>query len=134
MRVDGYFGKEDLKINPDHLAVLQEGMNQVVNHDLGTAKKSKVELPWGQNGAIWRMGGKTGTAQVASLPPNESDTVDEDIPYDLRDHALFVGYAPLDAPRYSCAVVVEHGGSGSATAAPLAANLLTATLARDIQI
>ena len=132
VRVDGFYGKEDLRIDAAHLRVIQEGMNQVVNHDRGTAKKSKLELPWGPNGQLWRMAGKTGTAQVSSLPPDESEEVDEDRPYDLRDHALFVAYAPLDKPRYACAVVVEHGGSGSATAAPLAANLLTATLARDL--
>ena len=97
----------------------------------GTAKKSELELPWGPNGQVWRMAGKQARPRSTGLAPNESDTIDEDIPYDLRDHALFVGYAPLDSPRYACAVVVEHGGSGSATAAPLAANLMTATLARD---
>ena len=130
--VNGFYNKQDLQLDPAHLRVLQEGMRQVVNDDRGTAKKSKLELPWGPNGEVWRMAGKTGTAQVTSLPPDESDTINEDIPYDKRDHALFVAYAPLDKPRYACAVVVEHGGSGSATAAPLASNLLTATLARDI--
>ena len=133
VRANGFFDEKiSLGFEESHLRVIREGMSQVVNSDSGTARKSALELPWGPGGSIWRMGGKTGTAQVTSLPPDESDTVNEDIPYDQRDHALFVGYAPLDDPKYACAVVVEHGGSGSATAAPLARDLLTATLARHI--
>lgn len=133
VRANGFFDQKiSLGFEDAHLRVIREAMSQVVNSETGTAHKSELALPWGPGGSIWRMGGKTGTAQVASLPPNELDIVDEDIPYDLRDHALFVGYAPLDDPKYACAVVVEHGGSGSATAAPIARDLLTATLARHI--
>ena len=130
-RTRGFFdGKISLGFEDAHLRVIREAMSQVVNSDTGTAHKSELTLPLGPDGAIWRMAGKTGTAQVTALPPDESDTINEDIPYDQRDHALFVGYAPRDDPKYACAVVVEHGGSGSATAAPLARDLLATTLAR----
>lgn len=133
VRSNGFFGKTSMGFDPRHIAVVKEAMNQVVNSDRGTAKKARLELPLGPGGSIWRMAGKTGTAQVSSLPPDESEEVDEERPYDLRDHALFVCYAPLNDPKFACAVVVEHGGSGSATAAPLARDLLTATLARYSQ-
>ncbi|MEL6683116.1 MAG: penicillin-binding transpeptidase domain-containing protein, partial [Pseudomonadota bacterium] len=51
-------------------------------------------------------------------------TKNEDLPWERRDHGLFVGYAPYDNPRYACAVVVEHGGSGSRSAAPIARDIL----------
>ena len=55
----------------------------------------------------------------------------EDLPWRRRDHALFVGFAPVEAPRYACAVVVEHGGGGSKAAAPIAKDLLLEVQRRD---
>lgn len=131
VRANGFYDtKESLGFDAAHLQVVREGMSQVVNSDTGTARRSQIDLPWGPDGTLWRLAGKTGTAQVTALAPDESEELDEDIPYDQRDHALFVGFAPLEAPKFACAVVVEHGGSGSATAAPLASNLMTATLSR----
>ena len=80
------------------------------------------------------MGGKTGTAQVRRITMAERLTgvrKNEDLPWRHRDHALFVGYAPVNAPRYCCAVIVEHGGGGSAVAAPIARDLLIETQRRD---
>ena len=75
------------------------------------------------------MAGKTGTAQVRRITKAEREAgviKNEDLPWKRRDHALFIGYAPVQAPRYAVAVVVEHGGSGSAAAAPIASDILYA--------
>ena len=75
------------------------------------------------------MAGKTGTSQVRRISGLERRLgvrQNEELPREQRDHALFVGYAPVDKPRYAAAVVVEHGGSGSKAAAPLARDLLLA--------
>ncbi|MFN4088162.1 MAG: penicillin-binding protein 2 [Alphaproteobacteria bacterium] len=80
------------------------------------------------------MGGKTGTSQVRRITMAERRTGvrrNEDLERHERDHALFVGYAPLEAPRYAVAVIVEHGGGGSAVAAPIARDLLIETQRRD---
>ena len=80
------------------------------------------------------MSGKTGTAQVRRISKAERETrvlKNHRRPWRERDHALFVGYAPSDNPRYAAAVVVEHGGDGSKIAAPIARDLLLATQKRD---
>lgn len=73
------------------------------------------------------MGGKTGTAQVKRISKAERASGvrrQEDLPWHLRHHALFVGYAPVADPRYACAVIVDHGGSGSGAAAPIARDIM----------
>ena len=73
------------------------------------------------------MGGKTGTIQVRRITVAERAegiVKNEDRPWEHRDHALFVGYAPVKDPKYAVAVVVEHGGSGSSVAAPMAHDIL----------
>jgi penicillin-binding protein 2 len=73
------------------------------------------------------MGGKTGTSQVRRITVQERATglrKPHEVPWNERDHALFVGYAPVRDPRYACAVIVEHGGGGSAVAAPIARDIL----------
>ena len=80
------------------------------------------------------IAGKTGTVQVRRITEAERRTgvlKKEDLPWKERDHALFVGFAPVDAPRYAVAVVVEHGGGGSSAAAPVARDVLTEALRRD---
>ena len=70
----------------------------------------------------WKMAGKTGTAQVRRISKAERETgvlKNNELEWESRDHALFVGYAPFDNPKYAVACVVEHGGSGSITAAPI---------------
>lgn len=78
-------------------------------------------------GADYRMAGKTGTAQVFSLAEDEEYDAEE-IRERLRDHALFVGFAPVDDPRIVVSVIVENGGSGSGTAAPVARAMFDAWL------
>ena len=78
-------------------------------------------------GSGWHMGGKTGTSQVRRITLQEREAglkKNEERPWRERDHALFVGYAPVSSPRYACSVVVEHGGSGAKAAAPIARDVL----------
>jgi penicillin-binding protein 2 len=77
------------------------------------------------------MAGKTGTSQVRNISAAEREAgviSNDDLPWNRRDHALFVGYAPYDAPRYAISVVVEHGGGGSTAAAPIARDILLRAL------
>jgi penicillin-binding protein 2 len=103
------------------LALVREAMADVVNGKRGTARRSRFHHP------EIRMAGKTGTSQVRRITMAERArgvTRNEDLPWNRRDHALFVAYAPVEAPRYACAVVVEHGGGGSKAAAPIARDVL----------
>ena len=70
------------------------------------------------------MCGKTGTAQVVSMPEDGEDVAEEETPYKLRDHALFVCFAPSENPEIAVAVVVEHGGHGGSAAAPIARKII----------
>ena len=100
-------------------------MWEVVNGERGTAKSSRIVEP------TLVMAGKTGTSQVRNISAAEREAgviSNEDLPWNRRDHALFVGYAPYDAPRYAIAVVVEHGGGGSTAAAPIARDILLRAL------
>lgn len=117
-----------LGLSPASLAVVRRGMEMVVNGRHGTAAGARIEE------AGIEMGGKTGTTQVRRISKSERDSgviKNEDKPWEERDHALFVGYAPVDAPRYAVAIVVEHGGSGSKAAAPIARDVLIETQRRD---
>ena len=117
-----------LQVDPAHLAVIQEGMVRVVNDpNSGTAYAARIE------DEAMAMAGKTGTAQVRriSKADREANLALEDIPWNERDHALFVAYAPIAAPRYACAVIVEHGGGGSRVAAPIARDVLREAQRRE---
>ncbi|MEM6664447.1 MAG: penicillin-binding protein 2, partial [Pseudomonadota bacterium] len=112
---------EDLGISAENIRLIQRGMFDVVNSRRGTAKGSQIKEK------DFRMAGKTGTSQVRNITKAERArgvTRNEDLPWDRRDHALFVGYAPYEAPRFAIAVVVEHGGGGSKAAAPIAKDVL----------
>jgi len=114
-----------LDIEAEKLLAVQRGMFAVVNGDHGTARASRVA------DATMQMCGKTGTAQVRNISAAERETgvvKNDKLPWEQRDHALFVGFAPAEAPRYAVAVVVEHGGGGSAVAAPVARDALLAAL------
>lgn len=117
----------DMGLDNDDLEFVKKGMDDVVNSGVGTARGSRIEQPG------MEMGGKTGTAQVAriTMAQRAAGVDNEDLPWKFRHHALFVGYAPIDNPRYVASVVVEHGVSGSATAAPLARDLLLSTQRRS---
>ncbi len=116
-----------LGVKDKNLRLIKRGMDRVVNHEDGTAHKAQIEEPGMQ------MGGKTGTSQVTRINRAERarGIKNKDLEWKYRHHALFVGYAPFNNPRYICSVVVEHGGGGSAVAAPLARDLLLETQKRN---
>lgn len=118
---------DSLGLNAQHLKVVCDGMNAVVNGAHGTAGGSKIRE------AGYSMAGKTGTAQVQriTLAQRAAGVKNEDLPWRSRHHALFVGYGPVEAPRYVTAVVVEHGVGGSKAAAPIARDILLAAQKRD---
>ncbi len=100
-----------IELKPETRAVIKEGLDKVVNSDKGTGKRARSSFV--------RIAGKTGTAQVVRLREDENRSLDE-IPYNLRDHAWFIAFAPLEEPEIAVAVYVEHGGSGGSVAAPIA--------------
>lgn len=108
----------------DWQAVL-DGMDRVVNGLRGTASRIAVD-------ARYRTGGKTGTAQMYQLDEN-IEYIETEVAEHLRDNALFIAFAPVDAPRIAIAVVVEHGGAGSKAAAPVAVATLNAWLDQEIE-
>ena len=112
-----------LGFSAKNLEIVLKGMANVVNAPGGTALGSRISEPG------FAMGGKTGTAQVKRITKEEraAGVNNADLAWRYRHHALFVGYAPLDKPRYACCVVVEHGGGGSAVAAPIARDILYMT-------
>ncbi len=119
---------ESLNIDPTHLEVVRRGMFEVLNGPRGTARASKLKLDGVQ------MSGKTGTTQVKRITLAEREAglpKADEIPWNERTHALFVAFAPTDNPRYALSVVIEHGGGGSAVAAPIARDIMTEVLRLD---
>lgn len=110
-----------MDLNEWHMKLIKRGMDTVVNKENGTAYGSRIVDP------AMSMGGKTGTAQVKRITKEAraAGERNEDLAWRYRHHGLFVGYAPVDKPKYACCVVVEHGVGGSVSAAPIAKELLT---------
>jgi penicillin-binding protein 2 len=108
---------------PDaHLALVRQGMIDVVNAGFGTARAARSPI-----GDVL-FAGKTGTAQVRRISAAERKRGvirNEALPWKQRDHALFVAFAPADAPRYACSVIIEHGIAGGRYAAPIARDVLS---------
>ena len=103
------------------MLLVREAMYAVSNDPRGTAYGARILEP------SMRLAGKTGTTQVRNISPQERESgvvENKDLERHLRDHALFVAYAPASAPRYAACVVVEHGGSGSRAAAPPVRDIL----------
>ncbi|HQU69162.1 MAG TPA: penicillin-binding protein 2 [Albidovulum sp.] len=110
----------ELGINPAYLAAVRKGLFDVSNSKRGTAFSSRVVDD------TMLIAGKTGTSQVRNITAAERARgviSNDDLPWNRRDHALFVCYGPYDAPRIAVAVVVEHGGGGSTAAAPIARDI-----------
>ena len=112
------------KKNPEDWQLVLDGMDRVVNGARGTARAIAVD-------SRYRIAGKTGTAQVFKLAAGETYKASE-IAQQLRDHALFIAFAPFENPRIAIAVIVEHGGGGSTVAAPIARKTLDAWLDQEI--
>ena len=102
-----------------NIKIIQEAMFASTNELRGTSYKSRIENP------KYQFAGKTGTAQVKRITERDRElnlkTID--IPYNERDHALYVAFGPYKNPRYALSIVIEHGGSGSSAAAPIAKKL-----------
>ena len=122
--------KKDISINKknnfsiDHLNIIKKGMFKVINSPKGTAWKSRT------NDEEFIIAGKTGTSQVRMISVKERETgilKNEDLPFNQRDHALFIGFAPYKKPKYITVVILEHAGGGSSNAAPVGRDLLIAT-------
>tara|TARA_Y100000591_G_C21566456_1_gene561217 strand:- start:247 stop:735 length:489 start_codon:yes stop_codon:yes gene_type:complete len=119
----------DLKIKDDkftslvnqtrNIKIVQDAMFSSTNEIRGTSYKSRIE------DLKYQFAGKTGTAQVKRITKKdrELDLDTSEIPYEERDHALYIAFGPYKNPRYAVSILVEHGGSGSKVAAPLAKRL-----------
>lgn len=116
---------ESLGLNENNLRRIRRAMFDVSNNSRGTAYRARIAEE------RFKMAGKTGTSQVRAIVRDENGRVitrNEDLPWNARDHALYVAYAPADNPKYAVAVVVEHGGGGSVAAAPIARDVLLQAL------
>jgi penicillin-binding protein 2 len=111
-------------LDPAHVAVVHGGMDAVTNQG-GTGARSRIDIEG------FDMAGKTGTAQVRRLTAALRGRSADSIPWEFRDHALFIAFAPVVEPRYAISVIVEHGGGGSKTAAPIAKDVMTLVAQRD---
>jgi penicillin-binding protein 2 len=116
-----------LDVAESNLQHVLKAMVGVMSEARGTAKASQIPVD------AMAMAGKTGTSQVRRITAKERRSGvlrNEERPREHRDHALFVGYAPIHAPKYAISVIVEHGGGGSAAAAPIARDILLETQLR----
>jgi penicillin-binding protein 2 len=118
-----------IDVDPKWLKIVQDGMNGVSNEPGGTAYRSRITEPG------YELAGKTGSAQVRRITMAERDggvRKNDALEWRLRDHALFICFAPVDKPQYALSVVIEHGGSGSSAAAPVARDIMLKVLQRNI--
>ena len=103
-------------VSPKTLQIIQEALKGAVNDPHGTGLACLLKEV--------KVAGKTGTAQVVSLPEDFKRGEMKRIPHRLRDHAWFVAYAPFEDPKISVVVLVEHGGFGATAAAPIARKVI----------
>ena len=105
----------------EEIKIIKKAMYKVINNPKGTAWKSRV------NDESFAISGKTGTSQVRIISQKERESgiiKNKDLPFEKRDHALFIGFAPFNDPKYITTVILEHAGGGASKAAPLARDLL----------
>ena len=105
--------------NEKNIKIIHDSMYSSTNEVMGTSYSSRINNP------KYRFAGKTGTAQVKRITEEqrELDLETSQIPYEERDHAWYVAFGPYKNPRYALSIIIEHGGSGSSTAAPMAKKL-----------
>jgi len=110
---------ERLYKNYKNIKIVQDAMFGSTNEVMGTSYRSRINDP------KYQFAGKTGTAQVKRITEKdrELDLKTFEIPYEERDHALYIAFGPYENPRYALSILVEHGGNGSTTAAPMAKEL-----------
>ena len=111
-----------------NIKIVQDAIFASTNEVRGTSYRSRIDDP------KYQFAGKTGTAQVKKITKKdrELDLKTFEIPYEERDHALYVAYGPYKNPRYALSIIVEHGGNGSTTAAPMAKKLFKKIIDRDL--
>ena len=112
--------------NKENIKFVLDALYGATNEPMGTSYRSRLT----KKGYIYA--GKTGTSQIRRITAEERKLKlkNKDLPYEKRDHALFIAFAPYKNPRYSISVVIEHGGSGSSSAAPLAKKVIKKVLKR----
>ena len=105
--------------NSKNIRIIQDAMFSSTNEVMGTSYRSRID------NLKYQFAGKTGTSQVKKISERdrELDLELSQIPYNERDHALYVAFGPYKNPRYALSIIIEHGGNGSTTAAPLAKKL-----------
>ena len=123
------FKYKSLFRNPENIKFVQDALFGATNEPRGTSYSSRLKND------KFVFAGKTGTSQVKRFTEKqrELEVKNEDLPYEDRDHALFVAFAPYIEPRYSISVLVEHGGSGSKSAAPIAKQVIKKVLEKHNQ-
>ena len=122
--------KKLLGLKPAHLKIIQTGMGLVMNEEGGTGYASRFNL----NGQ--KMAGKTASTQVRRITLKERKEgikSQDELDWEHRDHGIFVGFAPLNKPKYAIAVVIEHGGGGARSAAPIASKILKEAIRLDME-
>jgi len=108
----------NVEFDPEILRLLKEGLRGVVNEPRGTGYRARLK-----NIVV---SGKTGTAQVVRMKDSDEINPGEETPYEFRDHAWFIAFAPYEKPEVAVSVIIEHGGHGGAIAAPIAKKILEA--------
>ena len=117
---------EKLYRNKENIKFVLDAMYGATNEPLGTSYRSRFTTP------KYIYAGKTGTSQIRTITAEERELKlkQKDLPYERRDHALFTAFAPYKYPRYSISIIIEHGGTGSSGAAPLARKVIKKILDR----
>ena len=119
-------GLNKLYKNQENIKFVLDALYGATNEPMGTSYRSRLT----KKESIYA--GKTGTSQIRTITEEEREKklTNKDLPYEKRDHALFVGFAPYKKPRYAISIVVEHGGAGSSGAAPIAKQVIKKVLER----
>ena len=113
--------------DPNNIKIIQDAMFGSTNEVMGTSYRSRID------DLKYQFAGKTGTSQVKKITEKdrELDLKTFEIPYEERDHALYIAFGPYKNPRYALSIIIEHGGNGSTAAAPLAKKLFKLIIDRD---
>jgi len=119
-------GMRKLYRNKENIKFILDALYGATNEPMGTSYRSRLKKP------EYIYAGKTGTSQIRTITAEERrlKLKNKDLPYEKRDHALFTAFAPYKKPRYAISVVIEHGGSGSSGAAPIAKKVIKKVLER----
>ena len=121
---------ERIIADPKYLKIIKNALNEATNTVGGTSYKSRII-------GKYQMAGKTGTSQVRAISIKEREEgliKNKDLPWEKRDHGLFIGYGPTVDPEYAVSVIIEHGGSGSGSAAPIASDIFKYLFEKKINL